>query len=42
MGCLFCFAGSRERSQVSHLPTDPPPAADEVHVRPTDRPKYQN
>lgn len=50
MGCphqmtdsfLFCVAGSRKGSEVPHLPSDPPSAADEVHVRPTDRPKHQD
>lgn len=39
---LFCVAGSRKGSEVPHLPSDPPSAADEVHVRPTDRPKHQD
>lgn len=39
---LFRLTGSRKRSEVPHLPSDPPSAADEVHVWPADWPKHQN
>lgn len=41
-GLCVCVAGSRKGSEVPYLPSHPSPAADEVHVRPTDRPKHQD
>jgi hypothetical protein len=39
---FFSISGSRERCEIPNVATGATPAADEIYVRPSDGPKYQD